>query len=54
MAGRPQRRAKRQAESAAAPRQEYLRQAVTDVLKKGKVKEKHLRRLSQAEINGKT
>ena len=54
MAGRPKRRAKRQAEKAAALRQEYLRQAVSDVLKKGKVKEKHLRQLSQADINGKT
>ena len=54
MAGRPKRRAKRKEARAAALRQEYLTQAEADVRKRGKVRERHLRPLSQSELNGRT
>lgn len=54
MAGRPKRREKRQAEEAVALRREILRAAAADVRKRGKVREKHLRRLTNADLNGST
>ena len=54
MAGRPKRRQSKQAQAAAALRAEYLRQAEAEVRKKGPVREKYLRRITQSDLNGKT
>ena len=54
MAGRPKRRAKRQAAKADALRREIIRQAVSDVKKRGVVRDRQLRRLSNADLNGRT
>ena len=54
MAGRPKRRQRRKIEEAEALRREYLRQARAEVKKRGSVREGHLRRLTQSDLNGRT